>query len=208
MGGKSSKTTETKTLGTTTTSNPYVSSTTNNDGTKSNLISGTALDTIYNSVNKNIGKILDDYMNPNLDSKINQTKLGLFKDNLNSSMYSSLENGIVNPLSNRNMLRSSQATDMYNNAANQASGQLAGYSKELIANSQNDSANMMNTLLNAYMQGYNVINNNQATSLDTSKSNMTTNSSKYDATSPLEWAQLGSDLLGKFIPKLSVTKEL
>ena len=52
MGGRSSSTntTQNTTLGNTTTSNPYVTSTTNNKGTTSNFQKGTALDTIYNNV--------------------------------------------------------------------------------------------------------------------------------------------------------------
>ena len=59
MGGSSkNNSTQNTTLGNTTTSNPYVTSTTNNAGTTTNFQNGTALKTIYDNVNQNIGNLL------------------------------------------------------------------------------------------------------------------------------------------------------
>ena len=70
MGG-SSKTSSTQntTLGNTTTANPYVTSNTNNNGTTTNFQNGTALKTIYDNVNQNIGNLLNEYLNPTLYNK-------------------------------------------------------------------------------------------------------------------------------------------
>ena len=55
MGKQSQNSTSTtsKIYGNTTTNNPYASATTNNSGTTANFQPGTALDSIYNFVNKN-----------------------------------------------------------------------------------------------------------------------------------------------------------
>ena len=115
--GKKSKSSSRTVYGNTTTKNPYVTSVTTNKGTTSNFRSGTAFDTINNFLNGNISRMLDDYLNPNLNSVTNQARLNSFMNTLSNNSEKSLENDIINPLSRRNMVRSSQATNMYNNLA-------------------------------------------------------------------------------------------
>lgn len=179
MGKKSNKTTSKTVYGNTTTTNPYATATTNNSGTTANLKSGTALDAIYNYVNNNINSLLDEYLNPNLNSTTNQAKLNSFTNTLNSMSHKNLENNIINPLSNRNMIRSSQATDLYKNLSDSNSSAISSYINELLATSQDNTAKVMNNLLSAYMQGYNVISDMQNQSLQTStgNANRTANSS-------------------------------
>ena len=181
MGKQSQNSTSTtsKIYGNTTTNNPYASATTNNSGTTANFQPGTALDSIYNFVNKNMDSLLDEYLNPNLNSTTNQAKLNAYTNKLNSETYKNLENNIINPLSNRNMVRSSQATDLYKNLSDQNASSLSSYINDLLADSQENTASMMNNLLAAYMQGYNVISDMQNQSLQTSAGNgpTTTNSS-------------------------------
>lgn len=172
--GKKSKSTSSKTIyGTTTTTNPYVTSTTNNSGTTSNFISGTALDTVNKFVNNNMGQLLQEYLNPTLNSVTNQAKMNSFMNTLNNSSYSNLENNIINPLSKRNMVRSSQATNMYNNLAQNNAGQIANYANELLSTSQKDTASLLTNLMLWYMNGYNVLNDTQKQSLSTSQGNAT-----------------------------------
>ena len=171
MGKKSQKTTQTVQYGNTTTSNPYATANTNNNGTVSSFQQGNALDLVYNFVNKNINSVLDEYLNPTLNSTTNQAKLNSFANTLNSEAKKSLENNIINPLSDRNMLRSSQVTDLYKNLSDSTTGSLAEYANELLANSQNNTAAILNNLLAAYLQGYNVISDTQNQSLATSSGN-------------------------------------
>ena len=179
--GKSSSTSET-TYKKTTTQNPYAIAQTNNKGTQTSLKDGTALSTVYDFVNNNINSLLDEYLTPNLNSVTNQAKLNAFTSNLNSNAARSLENNIISPLSQRNMIRSSQATDLYKNLNNKTTDTLASFINELLAESQNNTANMINNLLKAYMQGYSVISDMQKQSLATSKGNAkitTTGSNDY-----------------------------
>ena len=171
MGKKSSNTISQTIYRDTTTSNPFVTSRTNNKGTTSSFVNGTALDTINNFVNNNINRVLDEYLNPSLSTVTNQNKINQFMDNLNASSAKNFENNIVNPLSRRNMIRSSQLINMANNLTNNNNAQIAEYLNNLLASSQKDSAAMLASLLALYMNGYSAISDNQAQSLATSSGN-------------------------------------
>ena len=184
--GTSSKSTTNRTTvyGDTTTSNPYAYARTNNSGTVAGFQNGTALNSIYNFVNKSIDSLLDEYMKPNLNSAINQAKLNAFSNTLDQQTRSNLENNIIKNLSERNMIRSSQATDLYRNLSNQNISSIANYANNLISNSQENTAKILTNLLNYYMQGANYLANMQNQSLNTSKGNASTStsttSSSYD----------------------------
>lgn len=171
MGKKSKKTTSRTVYGNTTTVNPYVTSSTNNKGTATVFNEGTAFDTIHSFVNKNMSQLLNEYLNPSLNSATNKAKMNAFQNELNSSSLAALENDIINPLSKRNMIRSSQATNMYNALAQNNANQISNYAQELLANSQKDTASMLTNLMLMYMNGYNVLNDAQRQSLSTSQGN-------------------------------------
>lgn len=178
MGGNSSsKSSSSNKYGTTTTKNPYVTSITNNGGTTTTLQDGTAIKSIYDFTNNNIDRLLHEYLNPTLDSVTNKAKINAFTNTLNEQTNKSLENNIIAPLAQRNMIRSSQATDLYNNLQNQNNKAISDYTNSLLASSQNDTGNVINNLLNYALQGWNVINGNQAQSLNTSAGNATTSTS-------------------------------
>ena len=129
-----SKSTSTSTVyGNTTTKNPYAYSNTNNSGTTSGFQNGTALQSIYDFVNANADALLNEYLNPNLNSVTNKAKLNSFANTLSNQTRANLENNIINPLSRRNMVRSSQANDMYKNLANQNASAVANYANDLIS---------------------------------------------------------------------------
>ena len=169
--GRKSQTVKTI-YGDTTTSNPYAYARTNNSGTVAGFQNG-ALNSVYNFVNKSIDGLLEEYLNPNLNSVTNQAKLKSFKDTLNKQSGTNLENNIINPLSNRNMLRSSQATDLYKNLADQNSAAISNYANELLSSSQQNTAKMLSNLLSYYMMGANYLSTIQDLSLQTSKGNST-----------------------------------
>lgn len=192
MGKKSTKTSSKTVYGNTTTTNPYVTSKTTNKGTTSTFNKGTAVDTINNFVNSNMGNLLNEYLNPTLNSVTNQAKMNSFMDTLNSSSALAFENNIINPLSKRNMIRSSQATDMYNKLAQSNSSQIANYAQELLANSQKDTASMLSALMLLYMNGYNILNDTQTQSLATSQGNAkksgTSGNSSYSGSDVMQLA--------------------
>ena len=174
MGGgskSSSNSSSSTTYKTTTTTNPYVKSTTNDGGTTTTLQPNTALSSVYNFTNNNMDALLEQYLHPDLNSDLNQAKMNAYTKTLNDETRKALENNIIAPLSQRNMIRSSQATDLYKNLANQQNDAINDYATSLLTSSQNDTANMINTLMNLAFQGYNVVSGNQAQSLNTSLGN-------------------------------------
>lgn len=120
-------------------------------------------------MNNYIDSLLQEYLNPSINSTTNQAKLNQF----NNAQQQNLQNNIINPLANNNMIRSSQATNLYNNLSNQS----ADYVNSLLASSQDNTANVINNLMNYVLQGWNVINGNQALSLNSSQGNATSNAS-------------------------------
>ena len=161
-GGSSSKSnsSSTTTYKKTTTTNPYVTSVTDNNGTTTTLNEGTAYKSIYDYMNKNMDELLEEYRNPNINSETNQALLQNYTRTLNDESRKALENSIISPLASRNMLRSSSATNLYSDLAKNVSDNIANYTAEL--------------LTNAYLQGQNAVNGNQALSLSTSSGNATT----------------------------------
>ena len=197
MGKKSSTTS--KVYGNTTTSNPYATATTNNSGTTAAFQPGTALDSVYNFVNNNINSLLDEYLNPSLDSATNQAKLNEYTNTLATESLKNLENNIINPLSNRNMIRSSQATDMYENLSDANTDSLSSYINELLSESQDNTASVLNNLLSAYMLGYNVISDMQNQSLQTSAGNATTTANNSASSSAAQTAGQAVNILSKVL---------
>ena len=196
MGKQSNKTSTV--YGNTTTTNPYATATTTNSGTTAAFQPGTALDSVYNFVNKNMGSLLDEYLNPNLNSTTNQAKLNAYTSALSTESLKNLENNIISPLSERNMVRSSQATDLYKNLSESNTNALSSYIDELLSGSQDNSAAMINNLLSAYMQGYNVISDMQNQSLQTSAGNSTTTSEGSGSV-----LSTGTDAAGSLVDILS-----
>lgn len=139
--------------------NPYTSVYTDNNGTQASFKDGTLYKNIYDYGNsQNVNQWLNDLRNPNLDSTTNQAKIKAYNKEVNSNTRTALENDIINPLSQRNMIRSSQATNMYNNLSNSLADNYDNFITNLLAESQNENVNLINNLMNWYAQGQNVLN--------------------------------------------------
>ena len=140
----------------TTLNNPFSTSNVTKKGKiNTNFKDGTASRTTFDFVNNNISGLLDNYLNPSLNDPTTQAKLEQF----NRTQQQNLQNNILSPLANNNMVRSSQATNMYNNLSNQS----ADYAQDLIANSHNDTWDMINNLMSMYVNAYQGMANDQAT---------------------------------------------
>ena len=179
MGGGSTSSNQTSKTdySATSTNNPYYNTSTDEKGnTVSNFADGTAGKTTFDFVNNNISTLLDNYLNPTLNSTTNQAKMNAFTKNLNTESSKALQNNIINPLANNNMVRSSQATNMYNNLSNQMNNSIADYSNQLLADDQANTQDMINTLMGLYTQGYTGANTEENTSLKASTGNATTTS--------------------------------
>ena len=158
-----------------------------------------ALSSIYNFVNKNVDSLLNEYLNPSLNSTTNQVKINSYVNTMNSQTRKNLENNIINPLSNRNMVRSSQATDMYKNLSSTNVNAFASFLNDLLANSQTETGNVLNNLMNQYQKGYDVISDMQKQSLNTSKGNATTSTKVGSASNNMNMAGDAVNILGSLL---------
>lgn len=166
-----STSTSTPTYINTSTTNPYYQTTTNKDGTTTNkFVAGTAGQKTYDFVNENISGLLNNYLNPSLNNTTDQAKIYEF----NKQQQSDLQNNIINPLANNNMVRSSQATNMYKNLSNQS----ANYTNQLLAESQDNTWNMINNLMNLYSTGYQGASNDISTALGSAVGSSSNTNSK------------------------------
>lgn len=165
----------------TSTTNPYITSTTTNKGTNTSFAEGSGADTFNKFYNQYIGDVLNDMINPSVNNARNQALINSYSNNLNKLTDINTEK-TINNLANRGLIRSSVANDLYKKQAETNANNLADYNASLIADSQNNATNLFNNLMNAYLQGWNIVSGNQAQSLDTSQGNATSTNqqtSKY-----------------------------
>lgn len=179
-GGKSSSSSDnssTTTFSNTKQVNPYFTSTTNKNGnTNVGFTKGSAGQTAYNFVNKNLGSMLNNYLNPSLNDPTIQANMNLFRKNLNKESTAALNNNIINPLLNNHMIRSSQATDMYNNLSNQMNESYSDYLNQQIAGARDMYGGMIDRLVNMYTQGYTGATKEEGQSINASLGTGTTSS--------------------------------
>lgn len=172
----------------TTTKNPYVTSRTTNKGTTTDFQPNTSLSDIFNFTNSSVGDLLNQYLNPTTENPVQQAQLEQYQRNLNESTRQALENNVIAPLAQRNMIRSSQATDLYNTLNKENQKSLDEYNTQLLTNSRKETEDMINTLMNLVYQGWNVVNGNQAQSLNTSSGNKTTTTTTNGNSSSNGWS--------------------
>ena len=166
MSGTSGNSTTSKSFKATSQVNPFYTTKTDKKGnTVTNFQNGTAQKTVYDITNNNISRLLDNYLNPSLDGVANQAKLAAF----DKTQANSLQNNILNPLTQNNMIRSSQATNMYNNLQQQR----ADYANQLLANEAN-TKDMIEMLANLYTQAYTGASGEEQTSINASLGGGTT----------------------------------
>ena len=167
MGGKS-KAPEFKS---TTSTSPYATATSTSSGTNVKLN-----DFLTNTnawVEKTMPGLYNQLINPSLDNPVTKAKSNLFNDAFKESSKVAFENNLINPLSDRNMMRSSASTDMYNNFAKDQNDTISSFNNQLIADNTQDTSNLINQLMNIYMLGANL--GNQAVSTAQKQSNQVSN---------------------------------
>jgi hypothetical protein len=79
------------------------------------------------------------------------------------------------------MIRSSQATNMYNNLAQTNATQIGNFTNDLLVNSQTETAKVLANLMLLYMNGYGAISDSQKQSLQTSQGNATSTQKNADS---------------------------
>lgn len=155
----------------TTSTSPYATATSTASGTNVKLN-----DFLTNTnawVEKTLPGMYNQLINPSLDNPVTKAKANLFNDAFTESSKTAFENNLINPLSDRNMIRSSASTDMYNNFAKDQNDTISSFNNQLIADNTQDTSNLINQLMNIYMLGANL--GNQAVSTAQKQSNQVSN---------------------------------
>lgn len=158
----------------TTTNTPYATIYTDNNGTNTVLKDG-AMKDVYDFTNANMAGMLEEWKNPTLDTATNQAKIKAYNKVMNKNALTNLENNIIQPLSQRNMIRSSQATDLYKGLNNSLVDKYDDFVTQLLANSQTETGNMINQLQNWYLQGQNTLNNAMSANINQAGGHAITN---------------------------------
>ena len=167
MGGKS----KAPAFQSATSTSPYATATSTSSGTNVKLN-----DFLTNTnawVEKTMPGLYNQLINPSLDNPVTKAKSNLFNDAFKESSKVAFENNLINPLSDRNMMRSSASTDMYNNFAKDQNDTISSFNNQLIADNTQDTSNLINQLMNIYMLGANL--GNQAVSTAQKQSNQVSN---------------------------------
>lgn len=127
----------------------------------------------YDAGNRDYDRLYNEWLNPSLDSVTNQAKIQAYDKEMNKGLQNDYYNNILNPLANSNMLRSSQATNMYNNLINQAADKRNDFTTNLIAEANAEAKDRLQMLYNAYAQGQAAMNGDLNSAIQMANGNST-----------------------------------
>ncbi len=184
----------------TTSTSPYATAISKQNGTDVKLNSFLTNTNAW--VEKSLPGLYNQLLNPSLDNPVTKAKSDLFNNTFTEASNKAFENNLINPLANRNMLRSSASTNMFNNFAKDQNDTISQFNNQLIAENTQDTSNLINQLMNIYLLGANL--SNQAVSTAQKQSNQVSNynlsawNSEQQASQAM-WnnlTQLGSSALG------------
>lgn len=179
MGKGSSTSNDTTTqniYGNTTTKNPFFNSSTDSKGNTVTKFAGKNAQ-LYKNLQNSLDTALYNVNHPSLNDDVTQAFLRQQQRNLDEQSQQHMQNNIISPLVRNNMVRSSQATDMYNNMYNQNAKLINDYSDKALQDAYNRNLNLYNTLFGNYSNLYQGVASNQNTSLNASSGNKKTTTS-------------------------------
>ncbi len=131
-----------------TSKNPYATATMSQYGSSYKL--NPFLTSQNQFIEKNVPQLYNQLLNPNLNNPISQARTQAFTNALNAQSQNAFENNIINPLSQRRMLRSSLVNDLSNNLQKQQTQKISDFNTQQLANSLNDTQALINQLMNQY----------------------------------------------------------
>ena len=101
-------------------------------------------------IEQSVPTLYNQLLNPNYESQASLAKAKAFENTLKTQSNLSFENDIINPLSERRMLRSSLLNDLLNNLQNTQTTQIANFKNEELANKSEEVQNLINFFMNQY----------------------------------------------------------
>ncbi len=138
----------------TTSTNPYATGKASGSGSSYEL--NNFLTDTNKYVESSMPGLYNQLLNPSLDNPTTKARSDLFYKTFNEDAKKSFENNLINPLSSRNMMRSSVATDLGNKFQKDSTDAISTFDNSLIANNSADTSNLINTLMNLYLTGSNL----------------------------------------------------
>lgn len=138
---------------TTTSINPYTSAIVNKNGSSYTL--NPFLTSQNTMVENTLPMLYQQLLNPSLDNSITKAKKELFQQTFDAESNREFENNI-NKLTQRGLIRSSAVNDMINNFNKYKNNEIANFNKTLLVENTQDTANLINILLNQYLLGANL----------------------------------------------------
>lgn len=132
----------------TTSSNPYATGTATSNGSSYTL--NPYMTQANQFIEGNMPNLYNQLLNPSLDNPQTQARSNLFYNQFNKDSTKAFENNVINPLAQRNMLRSSAVNDLANNFAQSQNEQISNFNNQLISNNTADTSALINQLMNLY----------------------------------------------------------
>lgn len=128
-------------------------------------------------IEQNVPKLYNQLLNPTFDNNpILQARKQAFSNQLNSLNKNAFENNIINPLAERNMLRSSLVNDLNKNLQEAQTSEIAKFNSEQISNISEETKSLVELLMNQYKTnstyGQNTLSNAMKGSSDVNNFNL------------------------------------
>jgi len=102
------------------------------------------------TIEETVPQLYQRLLNPTLDDAVSQARTQAFTKAFNAQSKNAFENNLINPLSERNMLRSSLMNDMTKNFQETQASQIADFNTELLSNSVSDTQALIELMMNQY----------------------------------------------------------
>lgn len=137
-----------------TSSNPYASATADKNGSSYTL--NPFLSQTNQFVENNLPNLYNQLLNPSLSNPVTQARSELFYNQFKKDSNKAFENNLINPLLERNMVRSSAMNDLSNQFVQNQNENIANFNNQLISNNLSDTSNLISQLMNLYLTGANL----------------------------------------------------
>ncbi len=131
-----------------TSSNPYATARVSGTGSYYKL--NDFLTNQNSTIEQAVPVLYERLMNPTINDPVSLARRQAFTNAFNIQAQNAFENNLINPLSERRMLRSSLLNDITNNLQARQTEQVPKFNNNLLANSIDDTQSLINFYMNQY----------------------------------------------------------
>ena len=147
-------------------------------------------------IEQNVPKLYNQLLNPLAETQASKAQTRAFENALKVQSQSSFENDIINPLSERRMLRSSLLNDLVNNLQQTQTTQIANFKNEQLSNTSKEVQNLINFFMNQYKSnsGFGEKTLKDAMTGGTALNSYITNMNKQSSSNGIDFEKIGESL--------------